>query len=289
MTGALDDSPCVASTESKIVERFTEEMKILCAEISVPLAPNSPMAEKAFELVQRGTVLGMGFDSTEFTWHLAEAKANKVVRRCLDGARAKHLSLEQVQKIMGSVNDVTQMCPLLKGHQRSGNAFMTTFGGNRDTLRVVPARLRKDLETVAKVAEDTKFGMPFAEMISRPGFSALTFYMDAAGASFTFAGGKRFFLENHGKGLANIGGTCMEDIWGWSRLSWPDNLLTSLKDEKGCFFGCKSTTLESIGVLVPLITFPDIVRNKQLEFKVDNAAVMWGWQTGYVRNYETAF
>ena len=230
----------------------------------------------------------MGFDSTEFTSHLAEAKANKVVQRCLDRARANYLSLEQVQKIMGSVNDLAQLCPLLKSHQRSGNAFMATFGGNRDTLRVVPARLRKDLETIAKVAEDTKFGMPIAEMISRPGLSALTFYTDAAGASFTFAGGKRIFHDNHGKGVASIGGTGMEDIWGWSRLSWPDNLLTGLKDEKGCFFGCKSTTLESIGVLIPLITFPDIVSNKQLVFKIDNAAVMWGWQTGYVRNDETA-
>ena len=101
------------------------------------------------------------------------------------------MSLEHMQKIMGSVNDLTQMCPLLKSHQRSGNAFMATFGGNRDALRVVPAKLRKDLETVAKVAEDTKFGMPIAEIISQPGLSALTFYTDAAGASFTFAGGKR--------------------------------------------------------------------------------------------------
>ena len=45
VTRALDDSPCVASTESRIVERFTEEMKVLCKEISVPLAPNCPMAE----------------------------------------------------------------------------------------------------------------------------------------------------------------------------------------------------------------------------------------------------
>ena len=198
------------------------------------------------------------------------------------------MSLEHVQKIMGSVNDLTQMCPLLKSHQRSGNAFMATFGGNRDALRVVPAKLRKDLETVAKVAEDTKFGMPIAEIISRPGLSALTFYTDAAGASFTFAGGKRIFHDNHGKGVASIGGSGMEDIWGWSRLSWPDNLLTGLKDEKGCFFGCKSTTLESVGVLILLITFPYIVRNKQLVFKIDNAAVMGGWQTGYVRNNETA-
>ena len=89
-------------------------------------------------MVQRGTVLGVGFDSVSSTWHYSEHKVDKVVRRCLDGANAKHLSLLQIQEIMGSVNDLAQMCPLLKSHQRSGNTFMTKFGGDNDLLRVVP-------------------------------------------------------------------------------------------------------------------------------------------------------
>ena len=38
VTRALDDSPCVASTESKIVERFTKEMKV-CVRRSAFLWP----------------------------------------------------------------------------------------------------------------------------------------------------------------------------------------------------------------------------------------------------------
>ena len=225
----------------------------MCQETNIPLAPNCQKNEKAFEPVQQGTVLGVGFNSEDFTWNFSEFKANKVVRRCLDGANAKFLSLQQVQKIMGSVNDLAQMCPLLKSHQRSGNTFMTRFGGNNDALMVVLEQLRRDLEVVAKVAESAKFGLPIPELISQPGLSALTFYTDAAGASFTVAGGKRFYHDNHGKGVACIAGSCLEEIWGWTRLSWPENLLTKQKDEKGCHFGSKSTTLESIGVLLPFL------------------------------------
>ena len=57
-----------------------------------------------------------------------------------------------------------------------------------------------------------------------------------------------------------------------------------MKDEKGCWFGSKSATLEAVGLLLPLIVFPEFVTGKQLVFKVDNIAVMWGWNTGYVRN-----
>ena len=114
------------------------------------------------------------------------------------------------------------------------------------------------------------------------------FYTDAAGVGFTVAGGKRFYLDNHGKGVACLAGSCLDDIWGWTRLSWAEGLLTEQKDEKGCHFGSKSTTLESIGVLLPFLTFPDKIRNKQLVFRVDNTAVMWGWSAGYVKRDETA-
>ena len=125
-------------------------------------------------------------------------------------------------------------------------------------------------------------------IISQPGLAALTFYTDAAGASFTVVGGKRCYHDNDGKGAACIGGTSLEDIWGWTRLSWPDGLLTKQRDEKGCYFGSKSNTLECIGVLLPFLTYPEKLRNKQLVFRVDNTAIMWGWNSGYVSNNATA-
>ena len=285
---ALDDTPCVAREGSGIVESFTKEMKNLCQEINIPLAENCPNGEKAFELVQKGTVLGVGFNSRDMKWFLAEDKANKVVRRCLNEIQAKVMDLNQVQKLMSSVNDIAQMCPMLKHHKRAGNCFMATFGGDPEILKPVPAKMREDLAVIAKVAESSKEGLPIAEKFGKPGLNALCFFSDAAGAKFTVVNRKKIVHDNENRGIACIGGTCYEDIWGWSRLSWPDGLLTGVKDEKGCYFGCKTTTLESGGLLMPLIAFPDKVKGRQLVFKIDNIAVMWGWRNGYVKNDESA-
>ena len=39
---------------------------------------------------------------------------------------------------------------------------------------------------------------------------------------------------------------------------------------------------------MPLLAFPDKVAGKELVFRVDNTAVLWGWNNGYVKNDETA-
>ena len=150
------------------------------------------------------------------------------------------------------------------------------------------AELKEDLHIIAKVAESARTGLPIAEKVGKPGLEAVVFYSDAAGASFSMIRGQLCYHNNVGKGVSCIGGENVENIWGWSRLSWPEGLLTKMKDEKGCWFGSKSATLEAIGLLIPLIVFPEYVAGKQLVFKVDNTAVMWGWNTGYVKNDKTA-
>ena len=222
------------------------------------------------------------------TWFLSKEKSDKIVRRCLDAIRASHLGLKQTQQLMGSINDLAQMCPLLKPHKRSGNEFLAKFGGRKEILRRVPLLLKKDLEVIAKVAESAILGLPIVDKVGQPGMAAITFYTDAAGASFSLTKGQRHYHDNRGKGVACIGGTDLEDIWGWSRLTWPENLLTGQLDESGKYYGSKSTTLEAVGILIPLIAFRDRVAGKEIVFKRDNIAVSWGWRKGYVKNDRAA-
>ena len=285
---ALDDSPCVAPAGSGIVENFSEKMKSLCHEFNMPLADACSKAEKAFELQTRGTVLGVGFDSSDMTWFLSEEKSNKIVKRCLDVVRLSHVDLKQVEKLMGSVNDIGQMCPTVKFHRRAGNAFLRSFNGDYYIVKMVPKKLKEELCVIAKIAESAINGLPLAEEKCPPPLCALVFYTDAAGASFTMCGGKKFFHNNAGRGVACIGGTALENIWGWSRLEWPDGLLTNQVDEKGRDFGSKSTTLEAVGMLLPFLVFSENIRGRNIIFKIDNLAVLYGWHSGYVRNDESA-
>ena len=153
---ALDDSPCVAKASSGIVEKFSSKIKEVCRAVNIPLADICQKAEKAFELQTRGTVLGIGFNSTNLTWFLSKEKADKVIRRCLDVVYASHVDLQQMQQLMGSVNDVGQMCPSVKFHKRGGNALLTSFGGNKIVLKMVPEKLNKELLVIAKIVHTVR-------------------------------------------------------------------------------------------------------------------------------------
>ena len=264
-------------------------MRAICAEVKIPLADNCPLAEKAFKMVTRGTVLGVGFDSERMEWYLSREKADKVVRRCLTLAASQQLDLKQIQQVMGSVNDIAQMAPLLRFFKRSGNAFLKKFNGNENILLAVPEEVKSDMAVIAKVAESSTTGLPIASKQFPPKLSAIQFYTDAARASFSVVRGKRFYHNNKGKGVSCIAGSSKDDVWGWTRLSWPDKLLTETRDEKGIFYGSKSTFLESIGMLLPLLTFPHMIWGRDIVFMIDNAAVMFGWYSYYVSNDRSAF
>ena len=209
---ALDDSPCVAKEGSGVVESFSATMKELCQEINMPLANNCPKSEKAFELQTRGTVLDVGFDSTEMNWFLSEEKSAKVVRRCLDVMNTSHVGLKQMEKLMGSVNDLGQMCPAVKFHRRAGNSFIRIFEGDYGSIKMVPDKLKEELKVIAKIADSAKTGLPIAEEPCSPSLSALVFYTDVAGASFSVCGGNKIYHNNEGRGVACIGGQSLDEV-----------------------------------------------------------------------------
>ena len=180
----LDDSPCVAPAGSKITENFSTEMRRLCNAINLPLAKNCEKNEKAFENKTEGVVLGIKFNSEKMTWSLPDQKADKIISRCNIARNSMHMDLNQTQKLMGSVNDLAQMCPLLKFHKGTGNHYLEKFEGRDNILRPVPQELKEDLKLIAKVAETARCGLPIAARKCKEPLSTLVFYSDAAGGSF---------------------------------------------------------------------------------------------------------
>ena len=279
----LDDSPQVAPECSETSFRFAKEMRSFCKFINLPLAENCVNNDKAFELQTRGIVLGIGFDSSDLSWFLPQEKADKVITRCLDTCNASHVDLKQTQKLMGSVNDLSQLCPFLRFHRGHGNRFLAKFENNENILLMVPGDMKQDLLVAAKVAEKATQGLPIAAEPSKPPLSCLVMYTDAAGASFSKCKGDIVFHDQGFRGVACIAGESMDDIWAWCRLTWPIKFLTQMRDQRGIFFGCKSTTLECIGLLLPLVAFPELLVGRHICFRVDNIAVYYGWYSGHIK------
>ena len=136
---------------------------------------------------------------------------------------------------MGSVNDVAQMCPVMKFHKWTGNHFLKKFGGRDNFLLMVPSELKKDLMIIVKMVDSSRHGLPIARQPALPTLSAVKFYTDAAGVSFSLHKGKRFCHDNSGRGISCIGGEDEDSVWGWTRLSWPEEFLTTMRNENGVF------------------------------------------------------
>ena len=98
------------------------------------------------------------------------------MKQCLDVAGSTHTSLKQMQQLLGSVNDLGQMSPTVKFHKIVGNDFLASFEGNYHIIRMVPERLKKELEVIAKVAEGAQEGLSITERQVQPSLKALVQY-----------------------------------------------------------------------------------------------------------------
>jgi hypothetical protein len=53
---------------------------------------------------------------------------------------------------------------------------------------------------------------------------------------------------------------------------WPKDFIISDRDSNGIRFGNKSSTLECIGLLAPMLTVPELVSGRHVILSIDNIA-----------------
>jgi len=224
----LDDFQVVGPEDSGITENFSRKMVEVCSFVNIPLAEECEKCEKAFKNKNRGTVLGIEFDSTEMKWYLSKEKSEKIMNRCVQFCGSMHVDLNQTQKVMGSVNDLGQMCPFLKFYKGSGNNLLSRFGTNENILLPVPVQVKEDLMVAARVALTAQYGIPIADRKSMSPLSTLDFRSDAAGAKYVKYNGSYVQVHESMRGVSCIGGTDENSVWIWTRLSWPEKFLESI-------------------------------------------------------------
>ena len=109
---------------------------------------------------------------------------------------------------------------------------------------------------------------------------------DAAGAAMSWTNGECKNLSIPGdRGVAAVGFE-KEKIFFAGGLSWSLDLMTKLRDSKGRWWGCKSNALECIGLLIPFLTQPDLLKNRFVILYVDNISLIYAWEKKYCKNDE---
>jgi len=263
----LDDTAVAGPKDSGICEKFTSAYTSLCSRINIRLAEDCPRNEKAFRNQTNGTVLGIKFNSETLEWSISQDKAAKVLSDVHRAATAGHLDLKEMEELHGRLDNFGQMAPFLQAYKRPLNDYLASFEENYNILLPVPTELVEDLRVWAAVATSATNWQPIEQQLRRPPEDSLKFVSDAAGGT----GNEKW------AGVASLGLTEDGGYWFLCTGKWPPAVLTG-HDEKGAALASKTTMLETIGLLLPLLTAPDEVRGRNIILGVDNIAVYFAWE-----------
>lgn len=99
---------------------------------------------------------------------MPKEKADKLKRRAMEVVNSSHVGLKEIQKLSGSINDLSQMCPFLKFYRAECNTLLSSFDGNESMLRRVTAMLKEDLKIICKVADSAMLGIPLSPRPALP-------------------------------------------------------------------------------------------------------------------------
>jgi hypothetical protein len=151
------------------------------------------------------------------------------------------------------------------------NEFLASFGEDYEILLPVPNELKEDLEIWYNVISDSTNWLPIPKEVTDPPYDAVHFTSDAAGGLGT----------EEWAGVASLGHVEEKSFWFLCRGKWPEAVYYHV-DEKGASMASKMTTLELIGLFLPLLTIPDQLCGRHIVLGVDNVSVVFAWENGSV-------
>lgn len=275
----LDDVPITGKTGSECCEKFSEIYKSICEDINLKMAPNCPNNDKAFTNQREGKVLGITFHSEDLSWSLPDEKKDRCLRVIHMVLGSSVVSLLDMQKLMGHLNDVAQMCPFMQVFKRPLNSDLGWLQNHTGRSIKLSDQSIKDLLTWAKMVSCAS-RLPIPSELGSPPLRYLHFTSDAAGVAEN--------EENKGTGVGGIGLDEEGIIICCFQEFWEDKMITEKKDNKGARFGSKTSTLEMVGIIIPFLIMSSHLKNKHVVFKTDNIGCVFGWENKSVKEDNTA-
>ncbi len=277
---AVDDQPVATPANSTWGEKFVSSYKNICKEINIELAEDCDDCDKAFTNTKCGKVLGVWFDSRNQTWKLPQEKIMAARTMLHDVTSSNNVGLEELQSLLGRLNFVCMMCPFLKAFRFNMNRELARRIEDPLLRAALSKEAKADLMTHDYFLADTTWCPIAREPIAAP-VTAVCFVTDAAGlpANAVWSG-------NIGCGLVafNSEGSMIHAAQHY----WPKKFVSESKDSNGTRYGDKSTTLECIGILMPLLTTPELLTGRHAVIRVDNMACVFGFENGHLKNDEPA-
>jgi hypothetical protein len=244
------------------------------------LAPDCKLLEKAFSNSSSGKVLGIVFNTETLSWRLPEEKIEKCLKSISDIENKQETTLLEMQQLMGNLNHVGQMSPFLWNFRFKPNKTLAACNNVLEPVLLSDATLQ-ELNVWRNFLLDSEKWSPISHPPHHPPICTKKFFTDAAGLP---KGVK--WKCNIGCGVVGVDES--SDTMLAFQLWWPKEFITNKMDSKGCRFGEKTSTLEQIAILVPLLLVPEKLTNQHIILETDNIACVFGHQNCLMKGDECA-
>jgi hypothetical protein len=213
------------------------------------------------------------FDTGDMSWRLSDTKICKAmdsVKRALNG---NSTTLKECQRLIGHLNDVGQMCPLMKIFRQPINMCLSEILSDADPKSIIhiSQEAKKDLAVLAGFLTSEFKWLPIAEEQTAPPILHKEFVSDAAGLADTADIWKK-------PSCGNVAFAEEGTVIFANQLWWDEEFISKAIDEKGVRYGDKTTTLEIIGLLIPLVIAPELFVKSNVVMKVDCFGTVYGME-----------
>jgi hypothetical protein len=123
------------------------------------------------------------FDSTDLTWRLSENKLFKAKVSVKNALEKPTTTLKEWQRLMGRLNDISQMCPFMKLFKSEINKCVATIASDAPAATVVTVsqQAKKDLQIWAGYLNSDFKWLPICRELWTPPIWHKEFVSDAAG------------------------------------------------------------------------------------------------------------
>jgi hypothetical protein len=262
----LDDVCAAAPQACQSLARFEKAYRAVAADVGVNLAPNTD-PDKAFSCTTSGVVLGVLYDTDNWTWSIPEEKLARVLLQLRSSIEADTLPQHEVWSLVGRLIHYAPLIPC--GRYNIGQLITaSTASKDRNAVVALTADMKHEMYFWWLMLKVTNKLTAIPPPASRFPAWTLEYYTDASGGSALSAG--------HGTG--GIGGKF------WFLVPWGKKINCGVKDSDGKHLSRKLSALELVGPLICISADQATCAGRPIRIWVDNAGSVGVWRKGYSTN-----
>ena len=236
--------------------------------------------EKSFEVDTDGTILGVRYNSIDWTWSFCDRKLNKILAALFDVIEADQVEQRELESLSGRLGHYKDIiCKDAKWERAfilylasSNKKQIQNFRRGPVMIRVTKELREQCMWWAHAITAAAKEHTSIPDCRGWFPNDCLTLFPDAAGGSDT----------SKGNGFGGV--VWVADPKPMVYGKWPPLIQSNRKDSSGNKFARKLTMLEGVAALATLCARPDIVSNNAVRILTDNRGLALAFRKAHSRD-----